>query len=116
MGIGRATIIAFNRPNRPGNPRSAHARLRGREAACPLPTIRRGLYMSCGRCTDWHGNCSSVRECSFKSGGNTMTSQRTEGEGKAKTHTHPAVTHAHDHYHVSHHHKGGLGDDFEHRT
>lgn len=42
--------------------------------------------------------------------------ERTEGDGKAGTHTHPAVEHSHDHWHVSHHHTGGLGDDFEHRA
>ena len=45
-----------------------------------------------------------------------MATQRAEGEGKAPTHTHPAQTHTHDHYHVSYHHKGVLGDDFEHRA
>ena len=45
-----------------------------------------------------------------------MATQRTEGEGRAPEHTHPATVHSHDHWHVSHHHQGGLGDDFEHRA
>jgi hypothetical protein len=46
----------------------------------------------------------------------TMTMQRTEGEGKAPEHTHPARTHSHDHYHVSHHHRGGVLAEWDHRT
>jgi hypothetical protein len=42
--------------------------------------------------------------------------QRPEGEGKAGAHTHPAVTHTDAHFPVSHHHKGGLGSEFEHRA
>jgi hypothetical protein len=45
-----------------------------------------------------------------------MTTQRTEGAGKQPEHTHPAATHTHDHYHVSHHHKGGVLTEWEHRT
>jgi hypothetical protein len=46
----------------------------------------------------------------------TDVRQRYEGDGKEPEHTHPATEHGHDHWHVSHHHKGGLGDDFEHRA
>ena len=42
--------------------------------------------------------------------------QRTEGEGRAATHTHPPTTHTHDHYHVTHHHRGGVLGEWEHRT
>ena len=44
-----------------------------------------------------------------------MRLQRTEGEGKQPEHTHPARTHNHDHNHVSHHHKGGMLGEWEHR-
>ena len=46
----------------------------------------------------------------------TEVRQWTEGEGREPEHTHPATEHGHDHWHVSHHHTGGLGDDFEHRA
>ena len=46
----------------------------------------------------------------------TDVRQRTEGEGKEPEHTHPATAHSHDPWHVSHHHTGGLGDDYEHRS
>ena len=42
--------------------------------------------------------------------------QRIEGEGKSPEHTHIARVHEHDHYHISHHHKGGLLNEWEHRT
>jgi hypothetical protein len=42
--------------------------------------------------------------------------QYTEGQGKAPEHVHPAGRHTHDHYHVSHHHKGGMLGEWEHRT
>ncbi len=45
-----------------------------------------------------------------------MTAQRTEGRGDQPEHTHPAEQHSHDHYHVSHHHKGGLLGEWDHRT
>jgi hypothetical protein len=51
-----------------------------------------------------------------ESRGGAMVTQVTEGTGKEPEHTHPPVTHSHDHWHVSHHHSGGLGDDFEHRA
>ena len=42
--------------------------------------------------------------------------QRTDGNGREPEHLHPATVHSHDHYHVSHHHKGGLGGEWDHRT
>ena len=45
-----------------------------------------------------------------------QTEQRTDGQGNEPEHTHPARTHTHDHYHVSHHHKGGLLGEWDHRT
>src|SRR4051794_16026709 len=47
---------------------------------------------------------------------NLMSSQYTEGEGKQAEHTHSAVSHTHDHYHVSHHHKDGMLNEWDHRT
>jgi hypothetical protein len=45
------------------------------------------------------------------------TGQTTVGEeAKQQEHAHPAQVHTHDHYHVTHHHSGGLGDDFDHRA
>ena len=48
--------------------------------------------------------------------GLTDVPQRTDGEGREGTHTHPATVHEHDHYHVSHHHKAGVVDEWDHRT
>ena len=45
-----------------------------------------------------------------------QTTQRVEGEGSTPAHTHLAAQHTHDHYHVSHHHKGGMLGEWEHRT
>jgi hypothetical protein len=42
--------------------------------------------------------------------------QRIEGQGIVPAHTHDARMHEHDHYHVSHHHRGGLMGEWEHRT
>lgn len=42
--------------------------------------------------------------------------QYAEGHGKEPEHMHPATTHMHDHYHVSHHHKGGMLGEWDHRT
>ena len=45
------------------------------------------------------------------------TQQTTVGEEAGEQeHTHPAEVHGHDHYHVTHHHSGGLLDEFEHRA
>lgn len=45
------------------------------------------------------------------------TQQYTENRnGEQAQHTHLAGTHTHDHYHVSHHHKGGMLSEWEHRT
>src|SRR5262245_19215697 len=50
----------------------------------------------------------------------TMTppdvAQRTEGQCNEPEHMHPARVHTHDHYHVSHHHKGGMLGEWDHRT
>src|SRR5919108_2160847 len=48
--------------------------------------------------------------------GERGTVQRTEGEGSAPTHMHPATVHEHGHFHVSHHHKDGMFNEWEHRT
>lgn len=48
--------------------------------------------------------------------GRAPVTQQTEGEGRAVTHTHPPITHTHDHYHVTHHHRGGILGEWEHRT
>jgi hypothetical protein len=45
-----------------------------------------------------------------------MTLQRTEGHGDQPEHVDAAVEHSHDHYHVSHHHKGGVLGEWDHRT
>jgi hypothetical protein len=45
-----------------------------------------------------------------------MTTQQVEGRGTVPAHTHDVRVHTHDHYHVSHHHKGGVMGEFEHRT
>lgn len=45
----------------------------------------------------------------------TSTIQRVVGD-EQNEHSHSALLHTHDHYHVTHHHKGGLLGEFEHRT
>ncbi len=47
-----------------------------------------------------------------------MAQQRqfTQGQGKQPEHTHEAVTNTHDHYHVTHHHRGGVLGEFDHRA
>jgi hypothetical protein len=43
--------------------------------------------------------------------------QRAVGEeAQRQEHAHPAAIHTHDHYHVTHHHSGGVLDEFEHRA
>ena len=41
--------------------------------------------------------------------------QRVEGDAEHE-HSHPAVVHAHDHYHVTHHHRGSVLGEFDHRS
>ena len=43
------------------------------------------------------------------------TIQRVEGDVEHE-HGHAPMLHTHDHYHVSHHHRGGVLGEFEHRS
>jgi hypothetical protein len=62
--------------------------------------------------------CGIEASIAATEGGSIMSEvrQRAEGEGREPEHTHPAIEHTHDHWHVSHHHTGGLNDDFAHRA
>ena len=46
-----------------------------------------------------------------------MTQQQwVSGQGDEPEHVHPSQVHSHDHYHITHHHKGGVMGEWDHRT